>query len=163
MRAIILMGVAGSGKTTVGQALSQRMGLPFYDGDLYHSASSISKMAGGTPLTDADRLPWLKRLRGLIDAEFRHSGSLILACSALKQSYRKLLGGEHVTFVYLKCGYRTLYARLRRRPEHYFRPEMLRSQFDTLQEPATGEAFVVDASADVPTVVKAICGLFGES
>jgi len=154
VRAIILMGVAGSGKTTVGQALSKASGLPFHDGDLYHPVANIRKMASGIPLTDEDRLPWLRALRGIIDEEFARGQSLIMACSALKRSYREILGGKHVTFVHLRCEYGILYDRLRSRPGHYFRPEMLQSQFDALEE--SSEALVIDASEDVESIVQAI-------
>ena len=104
---IILMGVSGSGKTTVGRALSNVLGWPFYDGDDFHSPENVEKMAKGIPLNDSDRLPWLKELNRFINRHLHSGENFIMACSALKRKYRDLLreGNKGLYFVYLQGGY----------------------------------------------------------
>jgi gluconokinase len=140
---ILLMGVAGCGKTTVGKLLSERLDWQFIDGDDFHSPDNVDKMTRGIPLNDADRRPWLEKLRALIEENLRSGRSAILACSALKQSYRDvLLVDERVRLVYLKGSYELIVVRLRDRAGHYMNPALLRSQFETLEEPH--EALTVD-------------------
>ncbi len=129
------MGVSGCGKTTLGKALAERTGLPFFDGDDYHPAGNILKMSAGSPLTDADRKGWLERLNELC-REHRKTG-LVLACSALKRSYRRILetGLDQVVWVYLEGSYDTILGRLQERKGHYMPPALLRSQFDALEPP----------------------------
>lgn len=143
------MGVAGSGKTTVGQALANALGSPFFDGDDYHPQSNVDKIASGIPLKDEDRWPWLNQLNRLVAAKLAEGRSLVLACSALKQSYRQLLQRENpcVRFVYLKGDYDLIYSRMQSRPHPYMRPEMLPSQFEALEEPE--DAIVIDISVPV--------------
>ena len=152
---ILLMGVAGSGKTTVGTALATRMGFEFADADDYHPATNIEKMRSGIPLTDADRAPWLESLRALILKWIAEGKSGVLACSGLKQAYReRLVVGPEVRVVYLKTSLGVLHARLHARRGHYMRESMLLSQLETLEEPS--DAIVVDADVGVGDIVQEI-------
>ncbi len=134
--AIIVMGVSGCGKSTVGRLLADRLGWPFIESDDYHSADDIQKMANGIPLTDEDRWPWLNRLHDLMVGFSTQGQPVVLACSALKQSYRNLLaqGLKNILFVYLKGDYDLIFERMSNR-RHYMQAGMLRSQFDALEEP----------------------------
>jgi gluconokinase len=154
---VIVMGVSGSGKTTIGQKLAARLGCSFFDADHFHPRANILKMATGKPLTDDDRRPWLDTLRGMIEGWLAVGASAVLACSALKQSYRDILiqPDEPVALVYLRGSYDTILARMQGR-SHFFKPEMLRSQFDALEEPSPQRAIVVDIDADVDAVVAAV-------
>ncbi len=148
---ILLMGVSGSGKTTVGTLLAQQLGWQFADADDYHSAANKDKMRHGIPLTDADRAPWLATLRSLISNWIDNHANAVLACSALKQSYRdELQISDAVRVVYLKVSPEILSQRLLERHGHYMKQDMLDSQLATLEEPQ--DALVVDgrnAPADV--------------
>jgi gluconokinase len=134
---IILMGVSGSGKTTVGRLLARDLGWPFYDGDDFHPQANIDKMRQGIPLTDADRDSWLTALRRQIDNLIGNHQSAVLACSALKQAYRDRLRGDwpEVRFIYLKGDYALIRRRLRKRRGHFMKADLLTSQFATLEEP----------------------------
>lgn len=133
---VVMMGVAGSGKTTIGRHLAEELGWSFYDADDFHPAANVDKMSRGIPLDDADRLPWLQVLRELIQGCLERGESAVLACSALKASYREhLLADERVKLVYLKGDHALILERLRRRKGHYMKPEMLASQFAALEEP----------------------------
>lgn len=150
------MGVSGSGKTTVGLALAERLGWRFFDADAYHPPDNIDKMARGRPLTDADRQPWLETLRDLIRDHLAEDRPLVLACSALKQHYRDTLGDVatgSVTFVYLQGSFDVIYQRMQQR-DHFMKPNMLQSQFDTLQEPT--DAIVVTIDRPVDEIVRKI-------
>lgn len=155
-RAVIVMGVAGSGKTTVGEELARRLGWNFYDGDVFHPAENVAKMASGTPLDDADRAPWLSALHALISTSLKENRPAVLACSALKESYRRQLlqGNDGVQIVYLKGSYDLIWSRIARRQDHYMKPQVLRSQFDTLEEPSTALTF--DASLPADEIVEGI-------
>ncbi|TDI72147.1 MAG: gluconokinase, partial [Bacteroidetes bacterium] len=143
---IVVMGVSGSGKTTVGKELAAKLDLPFYDADDFHSQTSIEKMKSGTPLTDPDRYPWLQLLSEKIE-RWNTEGSAVLACSALKEEYRTILSSRtKMIWVYLVVGFETIYDRMKNR-DHYMKPEMLQSQFDTLEIPDYG--IHVDASHSV--------------
>ena len=134
---IIVMGVAGSGKTTVGAALAAALGWRFVDADDHHSPGSVAKMARGEPLTDGDRWPWLDRLRAIIDAALAGGGGLVLACSALKASYRaRLAVPSRVRFVHLAGYARAVPGAPRQRPGHFMKSAMLDSQLATLEVPA---------------------------
>ncbi len=156
---IILMGVAGSGKTTVGELLAQHLGWNFYDADAFHPAENIAKMANGTPLNDADRAPWLAALHALISTSLKENRPAVLACSALKESYRQelLRGNEGVQFVYLKGRYNLIWSRISSRKDHYMKPQMLQSQFEALEEPS--DAWTFDVALPVSEIVKGIVQL----
>ncbi|WP_448335434.1 gluconokinase [Bellilinea sp.] len=152
----LLMGVAGCGKTTVGRALAERLGWAFYDADDYHPAENVAKMAAGIPLTDEDRAGWLERLHALILECLRNDRPAVLACSALKEQYRRVLlaEAEGVQLVYLRAGYDVCRQRLAERRGHYMPVSLLASQFEALEEPA--EALVMDASLGVDEIVGQI-------
>ena len=153
---IILMGVSGSGKTTIGARLAQTLGWPFYDGDQFHPPANVAKMQQGIPLTDADRWPWLHALRAHIETCMRQGVSAILACSALKQTYREHLVIEEaeVKLVYLKGNYDLIHERLAQRRDHFMPPGLLASQFVALEEPERG--IVVDIVHPPETIVELI-------
>lgn len=152
---IVLMGVAGSGKTTVGTMLAEAMKCPFLEGDSLHSKENIDKMSDGIPLTDADRAPWLAAIHVRILDSFERGLDLVVACSALKQQYRKVLAKDvPITWVYLKGSPALIRDRLRHRPSHFMKADMLASQFDALDEPA--DALVVDVSAPPNAIVEHI-------
>jgi gluconokinase len=153
---IVLIGVSGVGKTTVGERLAADLGWPFYDGDEFHPQSNVDKMERGIPLTDADRAPWLDRLRTLIERHLRSGEPAVLACSALKAAYRERLkqGDPAVHFVYLRAGAGEIRARMEARSGHYMPVDLLTSQLEALEEPA--DALAVDASASPSTVVGRI-------
>jgi gluconokinase len=160
--AIVVMGVSGSGKTTIGKRIASRLGFAYADADAYHPDANIAKMAAGVPLTDEDRQPWLERLRQLIEEHAAEGRSLVLSCSALKERYRQLLRGAEpearVSFVYLHGDFDTLLRRMRRRKGHYMKASMLRSQFRDLEEPE--DAVSVDVRSSVPASVRqALAGL----
>ena len=133
---IIVMGVSGSGKSTVGSLLADELGWPFYDADDFHNEANRNKMAQGIPLTDDDRSTWLASLRELIQNNINSETSIVLACSALKESYRSILKvHERVRFVYLKGSYADIEFRLKNRTGHFMPVKLLKSQFETLEEP----------------------------
>lgn len=150
------MGVAGSGKSTVGRLLAERLGRPFFDADNFHPDSNVDKMRLGIALTDDDRRPWLERLRELIADRLSRGESAVLACSALKESYRRVLSGgdPRVRFVYLRADPDLLEARLERRAGHFFARSLLESQLAALEEPE--DAITVDASGPPEAVVRTI-------
>ena len=157
---IVLMGVAGSGKTTIGRMLSEAMGWKFYDADDFHPRANVEKMRGGLPLDDDDRRPWLEALRELIWGCLERGESAVLACSALRESYREyLLVDEEVKLVYLKGDFELIQKRLKGRRGHFMNPELLDSQFATLEEP--DEGLHVDVSSPPREVVKTIRSRFG--
>jgi gluconokinase len=135
---IIVMGVSGSGKTTVAHMLAQRLGWHFYEGDTFHPPANIAKMSAGVPLNDEDRLGWLDALATLIENETRASENGVIACSALKKAYRDVLrrhDREQIKFVYLRGSYDVIVERMKSRGKHFMKPEMLQSQFAILEEP----------------------------
>src|SRR5438309_3712607 len=130
---IVLMGVAGSGKTTVGMALARRLGWPFHDGDDFHPTPNREKMRRGTPLDDEDRRPWLEALRAAIVRCLNGDQDAVFACSALKRNYREMLTvGQRVKFVYLAGTEDLIAERLQGRHGHFFDPKLLRSQCHAL-------------------------------
>jgi gluconokinase len=150
---ILLMGVAGSGKTTIGRKLTLAMGIPFYDGDDYHSQANKEKMARGIPLTDGDRFSWLQTLHNEMKKWEGQSPRTLLACSALKQEYRDLLSDRiTVRWVYLKGNVEIIRQRLRDRQGHFAGPDLLESQFQVLEEPA--DAILVDVGREPDIIVK---------
>jgi gluconokinase len=154
---VLLMGVSGSGKTTVGSALALELGWEYADADDYHPVANVEKMRKGIPLTDADREPWLESLRALIMAWTAAGKDAVLACSALKQAYRnRLMAGTPGLVVYLKADRELLRERLALRHGHYMKEGMLESQIATLEEPE--RAVVVDARGTVEEIVREIRG-----
>ncbi|MGC2110034.1 MAG: gluconokinase [Candidatus Korobacteraceae bacterium] len=152
---LVIMGVAGIGKTTVGQALAHDLHWRFVDADTYHSAANVAKMHAGIPLTDADREPWLASLHEAIVGWLARDENVVLACSALKASYRSdLVVSPEVKLVYLRGELELVASRLAARQGHYMNPDLLQSQFDALEEP--GNAAVFDASLPVVQLVAAI-------
>ena len=138
---VVVMGVSGSGKTTVAALLAAALGCQFQEGDDLHPAANVEKMHGGTPLTDADRLPWLRKIAEEIDG-WRARGEFgVLTCSALKRSYRDIIIGDRqdVTLVYLKGSHGLIHRRMAARHEHFMPVALLDSQFATLQEPTPDE------------------------
>jgi gluconokinase len=149
------MGVAGSGKTTIGRLLAVEVGATFYDADDFHPPANVEQMRRGVPLTDAERAPWLAALRELIRACLRRHERAVLACSALKAAYRTyLLLDERVKLVYLKGDYALIRERLAERSGHFMKPDMLDSQFATLEEPT--QALLLDVAAPPAEIVKTI-------
>jgi gluconokinase len=154
-RAVIVMGVSGSGKTTFGTALAQELNWTFADADDYHPPSNVQKMASGEALTDADREPWLLRLHALIEQHLLEQRPLVLACSALKASYRETLTAnlEGVKIVFLN-GSRELIAQRMKTREHFMPPSLLESQLKTLEPPE--DAIVVHIGQPIKVMVREV-------
>jgi len=152
----ILMGVSGSGKTTIGKLLAQRLGWTFLEGDAFHPRANITKMIKGIPLSDEDRQPWLNALRELIEQFIHKKESVVLACSALKAAYREFLEQKdrEVFFVYLKGDYELIRKRLEERSNHYMKAGLLSSQFEALEEPEG--VMTVDILRDPGEIVTSI-------
>ena len=138
---IVIMGVSGCGKTTLGEKTAQGLGVPYLEADSFHPQANIDKMSSGQPLNDEDRWPWLSLIRDRIK-EFQGSDeTAVFTCSALKESYRKYLGeelSEPIKWVYLKGSFETIHGRMSGRANHYFKADMLKSQFADLEEPGYG-------------------------
>jgi gluconokinase len=155
----VVMGVSGSGKSTVAEALAQRVGGEFLDADAYHSPENVAKMSQGIPLTDADRAGWLQVLAQELK---NRTGTkpVVLACSALKEAYRRVLRvSPGVVFVYLKGSFEVIEARMKARPGHFMKPGMLESQFQALEEPTAGpgtSTLAVDVRLPVSEIVDKI-------
>ncbi|MEM8999956.1 MAG: gluconokinase [Bacteroidota bacterium] len=151
----IIMGVSGSGKTTVGALLAKKLGIPFLDGDDYHPKSNIEKMASGKPLDDIDRKEWLLTLNQLAKS---HLGpGAVIACSALKKQYREILRSEirpYVKIVFLNGSIEAIRSRMEKRTDHFMPVELLKSQFDALEIPS--EAISVSVSLEPSEIVKHI-------
>ena len=152
---IVVMGVAASGKTTVGHMLAEDLGWTFYDADDFHPRANVEKMSHGIPLDDEDRRPWLERLRELIKECLSLGRDAVLACSALKESYREsLLVDERVKFAYLEADRALIRERLTERSGHFMKAEMLDSQFAALEEPEASTHY--DASRPPAELVREI-------
>lgn len=156
MKNIILMGVSGCGKTSIGKLLAEKLDVPFYDGDDFHPEANVEKMRSGKPLNDQDRLPWLKTLADQIK-KMNQKGGGVLACSALKQSYRNILAeSTNVTFVYLKGNQKLIADRLSDREGHYMPAELLDSQFQDLEEPVDSVTVLINQAPE--EIVEEILG-----
>ncbi|PHM62854.1 gluconokinase [Xenorhabdus ishibashii] len=154
----VLMGVSGSGKSAVASGVARELGAAFLDGDFLHPRANITKMAQGYALNDDDRQPWLKALNDAIFAMQRTNPISLLVCSALKKSYRDMLrdGNKNLSFLYMKGDFGLIESRLKARKEHFFKPQMLISQFETLEEPNSDEKDVhhIDIKPDLDEVIK---------
>jgi gluconokinase len=149
---VVVMGVSGSGKTTVGQQLASRLGYTFFDADDFHSQANIDKMSRGVPLTDDDRESWLDSMALVLRDCVEKKQSAVLACSALKQKYRdRLRVSDDLRFVYLRGSYEQILSRMQQR-QHFMKPEMLASQFAALEEPK--DAIVVDVALAPEVIVE---------
>jgi carbohydrate kinase (thermoresistant glucokinase family) len=152
---VVLMGVCGCGKSTIGRALAAELDWPFLDADTVHPQANVAKMAAGIPLTDEDRWPWFDRIVAEMRRHAAAGKHVVIACSALKQAYRdRLARGGSVRFVYLKGDAKTIGPRLAGRTGHFMPPSLLESQFATLEEPAN--AIVIDIVRSVAAQVAAI-------
>ena len=151
---VIVIGVSGSGKSTVGLALADLLDVPFLDGDELHPEANIAKMSAGRPLDDEDRLPWLAALAARVGAMAAAEGGVI-ACSALKRKYRALIDrrGEGVEFVYLHGSRELIASRLATRHGHFMPTSLLDSQFETLEEPTADEPFIRVEIAGTPEAI----------
>lgn len=156
---LVVMGVSGSGKTTVGKRLAERVGWQYQEGDALHPPENVAKMSSGTPLTDADRIPWLQRVANRIDA-WRSSGETgVITCSALKRAYRDVVIGDRpdVGLVHLKGSRELIGRRMATRKGHFMPTALLDNQFATLQEPSPDErAITVDVAGTPPEIVDEI-------
>jgi gluconokinase len=152
---VVLMGVCGAGKTTVGRKLAEQIGAEFREGDEFHSSENVEKMSRGVPLTDADRLPWLKSVAAEIDTFRRAGRSVVFACSALRHRYREILTGGHpdVQVVYLKGTRELIGDRLQQRRDHYMPPSLLPSQFAALEEPTSDEHALTVSVGGTPEAI----------
>ncbi len=140
---LIIMGVSGCGKTTIGKMLSAKLNWKYFEGDEYHPQENIEKMKNGIPLNDSDRKPWLLKLQYIINDALSKKVNIIITCSSLKESYRKILKvSNEVRFIYLKGSYSLIEKRMNERKDHFMKPGMLKSQFDALEEPT--DAIIVD-------------------
>ncbi len=155
---LIVMGVTGVGKSTIAEAVAERLGWPFQEGDELHPPSNIQKMHSGVPLDDADRAPWLEAVRRWIDARVAAGEPGLITCSALKRAYRERLveGREDVRLLYLHADRAVLEARLARRTGHFMPPSLLESQLATLEEPSPDERpIVVQVHGPLPETIEA--------
>ena len=154
---VVVMGVSGAGKTTIGRLLAERLGYPFLDADDFHPPENVARMAAGAPLTDAERKPWLELLNG----KLRAHENAVLACSALKETYRQILrrGLADCRFVHLRGGPDLIRSRLTQRKHRYMPASLLDSQFAALEPPQ--DAIDVDVSEDAPRCLEAIAARLG--
>ena len=159
--ALVVMGVAGSGKSTIAEKLAERLGWTYEDGDNFHPEANVAKMSAGQPLTDEDRWPWLQSIADEIDKVSRTGSRLVIACSALKRAYRDVLvhGRRDIGIVFLDGSPALIAQRLKSRQGHFMPPALLDSQFRTLEPPAPDERpIVVSIDAPVEAIVDAIVG-----
>jgi gluconokinase len=159
---IILMGVSGVGKTTIGTLLAEKLNWPFYDADSFHSPENIAKMRRGVPLTDENRHSWLIAIREVIEKHLQIEKPAVIACSALKNSYRNILKaeGERICFVYLKGPPDLVKERLQRRSHHFMKATLMESQFDTLEDPE--DALTVDISAEIEHIIHQLVSILAD-
>jgi carbohydrate kinase (thermoresistant glucokinase family) len=156
------MGVSGSGKTTIGALLAQILNCPYADADAFHPAANVAKMAIGQPLTDEDRIPWLEAIRAWIDQRVANQEPGIVSCSALKRRYRDELRRPEACFVYLRGTPSQIAPRLAAREGHFFKPDMLDTQFAALEEPGSDENVIMVPIDHTPSeIVAAIIAATG--
>lgn len=158
---ILVMGVSGSGKTTIGKLLAESLHWTFIDADAFHSPENVEKMRRGIPLSEADRTPWLQDLQTVIQNWLQENKNVVLACSALKQSYRQYLivDSDRIKIVYLKGHYQLIQKRLQERQNHYMTDILLTSQFDTLEEPL--DTIYMDVAQPPQLIVQNIRTVLG--
>jgi gluconokinase len=157
MTIAVVMGVSGSGKTTIAAGVAREMGWVLLEGDTFHPPENIAKMKAGIPLTDADRQPWLEAIAAREDALLRAGQSAAVACSALKRSYRAILIGDRpdAVLIYLRGSKALIEARMKARKDHFMPPALLDSQFATLEEPGQDEhAIIVDIGGPPEAVIQ---------
>ena len=157
----ITMGVSGCGKSTVGRLLADTLGLPFFDGDDYHSKANVAKMSKGNALNDDDRLEWLETLNQL--AKENLSKGAVIGCSALKEYYRAILSNsfeEQVTYIYLEGSYEQIYNRMKKRADHFMPAGLLKSQFATLEAPQ--KAITVSITKSPDEIIATIMNTLGK-
>ena len=162
---LVIMGVSGSGKTTVGKALAKRLGWTFQEGDDFHPPANIAKMKAGIPLDDADRAPWLAKVQAWISDQLAKGESGVIACSALKRTYRDVLvdGRDNVILVYLSGSKALIASRLKARRGHFMPPALLASQLAALEAPDPLEKPIVDAiDQPIPAQIEAILHALAE-
>ncbi|MGA7932930.1 MAG: gluconokinase [Kovacikia sp.] len=162
MAIILITGVSGSGKTTIGERLAEALGWQFWDGDDFHPVQNIEKMRRGIPLTDRDRAPWLLAMQRAIHSWIETHTPVVMACSALKSSYRQILyqPSDPVYLIYLKGSFELIQQRLNQRQGHYMKADLLKSQFAALEEPEN--ALIIDISqppALITTQIRSALGL----
>lgn len=155
-RIILIMGVAGSGKTTIGRRLAAGLGWPYHEADDFHSPANKDKMSRGIPLDDHDRAPWLAAIRAAMDGDLAAGRSAVFTCSALREKYRHVLmdGAPGVALVYLHCDLETSLARVGRRAGHFMKAALVRSQFEALEAPA--DALTLDVRLPPGKIVAEI-------
>ena len=153
-KSIIIMGVAGCGKTTIGSLLSKQTGSYFIEGDNFHSKKNIKKMSSGMPLNDSDRMGWLKSIKNETSKRLKQN-NVIIACSALKQIYRKKLQVDNSILIYLKISKNDAQNRLSERKDHFMPSSLVQSQFKILEEPSS--ALIYDATTNIDDIVNDIC------
>jgi gluconokinase len=161
---LVVMGVSGSGKSTIGTQLAIKLQWEFEDGDWLHPASNVEKMHSGQPLTDEDRWPWLNAIAAFIDASRSAGRHVVIACSALKKSYRAIIVGDRpdVRLIYLKGSIELISRRIAARHEHFMPRELLQSQFDALEEPGADEnAIVVSVEPPPREIVRQVLAALG--
>ncbi len=160
--AIVLMGVAGSGKTTVGRLLAEQLGWPFRDADEFHPAANVAKMSAGRPLDDQDRAPWLAAIRAYLAEQLAAGQSVIVTCSALKQRYREAIVADptRTRLVHLQGDFGLILGRMQRRTDHFMKPAMLESQFAALEPPEGVECVNIDRTPEqIVTEIRRRLGL----
>ncbi len=153
---ILMMGVSGSGKSIIGQKLAEEINFEFKDADEFHPAENVEKMRQNIPLNDSDRKPWLQQMQVEIDNWLEQNKNVVLACSALKEEYRKILWRDDhaMKLVYLKGSYQLIEERLKKRSDHFMKADLLQSQFETLEEPQGG--IWVDIALPPPEILQKI-------
>jgi gluconokinase len=158
---VVLIGVTGCGKSTVGKQLAAQLGWIFLEGDDFHPPANVEKLRRGVPLSDGDRIPWLKAIREVIRKQVNQRENAVIACSALKKSYRRMLRiSSEVKFVYLKASIPLIESRFKKRRSHFMNPALIQSQFDILDEPKN--ALWIDASlppSEIPHLIRSGLGM----